>query len=332
MKVLVFGGTGFLGIHLVESLVNKGHDVVLFNRGISKNHFPYLRTIQGDRLVSHDALRGEIFDAVIDSNGRNPRAVLDAKKILRRQVGHYSFISSISAYDALQGNATNDIVLNEESKLAPLSIDQYEDQSIATYGGRKAECERLILEECQGDALIIRPGLIVGPGDTTDRFTYWPLRYDEGGDILAPGTGEDNVQIIDVRDLSEWMVTLLEKSILGTFNAISPPRHVTMKSVLAACAAVTQTKSETFWVDQSFLSENSIRPWSDMPTWAPGLLPISAEKAIKLGLSYRPLTNTAKDTLLWARKQNLRRPLQAGLTLQREKDLLTQWAALNSNK
>lgn len=325
MKVLVLGGTGFVGKHLVRSLQRHGHAVTLFNRGkTSPDCFPELETILGDREVSHDGLRGRTFDAVIDTNGRRPAVVREAATLLQDRVGHYSFISSISAYAAFSGGDQLQTI-DENAPLADLPPDQYDDCTASTYGGRKAACERMILDELGGKALIIRPGLVVGPEDSTDRFTYWPVRFAEGGKILAPGTGEDPVRLIDARDLADWMTMLIERAENATFNAVGPEISLTMKDLLSACAAASGTVSETVWASEDFLIQHGVKAWTDMPVWAPGFASIDISRPLGAGLKFRPIIDTARDTLIWSREVGLKRPMQAGLTPDHEAKLLQAW-------
>jgi 2'-hydroxyisoflavone reductase len=328
MKVLVIGGTGFVGRHLVRALTARGHDVTLFNRGRSgPDLFPGLKSIIGDREVSHEALRGLRFDAAVDTNGRQPASVREAASVLHNQVGHYTFISSISAYAALQpgGDISRPGSINEDSALASLADHLYDDRTVMTYGGRKAVCEQIVNEVFDNSALIVRPGLVVGPEDSTDRFTYWPVRYNEGGTILAPGTGSDDVRFIDARDLAIWLTKLIESGTRGTFNAVGPATPMTMRDMLTACADAAQAPSETIWVSEDFLSDHGVKPWSDMPVWAPGLIPIDNRKPVAAGLTFRPVAETALDTISWARSVRLQRPLQAGLSAAREAELLALW-------
>jgi 2'-hydroxyisoflavone reductase len=324
MKVLVIGGTGFVGRHICDQLLKQGHEVTLFNRGrTAKALFPECEQIIGDREISHEVLIGRTWDAAIDTNGRSPAIVNEAARILKKQVGHYSFISSISAYDALQGDGIDlPEFISETSQLATLAQSDTEDLTPRTYGARKARCEKLILESRNNDALIIRPGLIVGPWDTTDRFTYWPVRVHEGGQIITPGTGEDLVRFIDVRDLAVWLVNMIEGGATGIFNCTGPEHSLTIRGLIDDCQNLLNSRCKITWCDEDFLKTHGVMAWSDMPVWAPKMIPIDSSKAITAGLRFRPLSETIVDTLKWADSQNLRRPLKAGLTKEREDKLL----------
>jgi 2'-hydroxyisoflavone reductase len=324
MKILLIGGTGFVGRHICTELLKNGHKVTLFNRGrTEKELFPECERIVGDRDISHEALMGHTWDAAIDTNGRMPSVVKEAARLLRKQVGHYSFISSISAYEALQPNSLDHPkTINETSKLATITSSEIDDTSMRTYGKRKARCEADILEVWHDKALISRPGLIVGPWDTTDRFTYWPVRIHEGGDIICPGTGDDEVRFIDVRDLAMWHVKMIEEGKHGTFNLTGPAKKLTIKELVKTGVRLINPSSKIIWASQAFLQKHSVSAWSDMPVWAPAMTTIDSSKAVASGLKFRPLADTIVDTFKWAESQDMKRPLKAGLTKQREDNLI----------
>ena len=260
MKILVIGGTGFVGRHICDELLKKGHQVTLFNRGrTAKDLFPECEHLIGDREISHEALMGRTWDAAIDTNGRMPSIVKEAARLLKKQVGHYSFISSISAYEALQPDSTDyPDVLTESSKLAAIAPHEVDDTSMRTYGKRKARCEAHVLEEWNQKALITRPGLIVGPWDSTDRFTYWPVRIQEGGDIIAPGTGDDEVRFIDVRDLATWHVKMVEENKNGTFNLTGPAYSLTIKDLIETGVKHLKASCNIIWTDEDFLQKHAV--------------------------------------------------------------------------
>ena len=330
MKVLVIGGTGFVGRHVCDELLKNGHQVTLFNRGrTGKDLYPNCEHLVGDREISHEALMGRKWDAAIDTNGRQPSIVNEAARLLKKQVGHYSFISSISAYDALQPDSTDrPQVITETAKLATLSASDVSDTNMRTYGARKARCEALVLEAWDQKALIIRPGLIVGPWDSTDRFTYWPVRIHEGGDVIAPGSGDDEVRFIDARDLSIWFVKMIENRTTGTFNCTGPEFSLTIKDLVDTCKNHLNKTCNIVWSDEVFLQDHGVMAWSDMPVWAPSMVPIDSSKAIAEGLRFRPLSETIIDTFNWAKGQNMKRPLKSGLTKEREDKLVIERAKL----
>lgn len=315
MKVLVIGGTGFVGRHLVESLVQDGHQVTLFNRGKSApGLFPGLETLIGDRETSLEMLAGRVWDCAIDTNARAPRAARAAARFLKRSVSHYAFISSISVYEDIQGG-----VWDEAAPVQRLPPDRVDDTGWETYGARKALCEEWIRDEFP-EALIVRPGLVVGPHDPTDRFTYWPVRIAEGGHVLVPESPEAPVRFIDARDLGQWMARLVGNGQTGIFNAARP--SVTLGSLLAVCAAVCGTQCHLHWCAADRLAEHGVRPWTDLPLWVPSPVPVDVRRAFAAGLTARPLEEVVRDTLAWARTEGRARPLSAGLSPERERAVL----------
>jgi 2'-hydroxyisoflavone reductase len=328
MKILILGGTGFLGRHIVDAAIQRSHTLTLFNRGQSAaGLFPGIETIIGDREHSHEALSNRTWDAVIDTNARMPKVARIAARLLKSATSHYTFISSITAYADSQPTTelqTDSNPLDEDATLAHLDEQDIDNKELRTYGGRKALCEQWIREEIGDSLLVIRPGLIVGPYDSTDRFTYWPMRIAEGGEVLAPGDGSDRVRFIDVRDLAEWTIKMVERGLTGAYNALGPDRPITIKDLLEACRQVCNPRASLSWADTNFLAANEVRAWWDMPVWAPGLRPMSAKKAIDSGLTFRPLEKTIRDTAAWSSEANMSRPLKAGLDVVRENSLLTR--------
>lgn len=324
MNILVIGGTGFVGRHLVDRLLLHGHTITLFNRGKSApGIFPGVEHLSGDRDVSHNVLKNRRWDAAIDTNGRRPRAALEAARLLKPNVGHFSFISSISAYAAMQPYANKQGVdlLTEDSELAELKPADIDDTSMMTYGSRKAVCEQWIQKELDDNVLIIRPGLIIGPWDSTDRFSYWPIRMAEGGTLATPGSGKDPVRFIDARDLANWLVDLIEKRLYGIYNCIGP--QSTMSEMLNECRTAVNPQCDFRWIDEKILEREQIKPWSDMPVWAPGMISVDHTKAAAFGLRARSVAESSVDIVNWAKSQNLCRPLKAGLSKEREDALLT---------
>lgn len=326
--LLILGGTGFLGPQLVEAALARGHQVTLFNRGKTNPHlFPDVEKLRGDRNGNLESLKGRTFDAVIDTSGYVPRIVRASAELLAPSVQQYVFISSISVYADFAGAN-----MAEDYPLATMADETNEDVR-QNYGALKALCEKAAEAAMPGKVTNVRPGLIVGPGDPTDRFTYWPVRIARGGEVLAPGPGTDHVQYIDVRDLAEWTIQVIEKRHMGVYNAVGPDRLLTMKELLDACNQVGGNRATLTWVDTAFLAEQKVEPWSDMPVWIPpenenkGAGTISVQKAMRDGLVFRPLPDTVQATLEWFQKQPAERQakLRAGLSAERETAVLEAW-------
>lgn len=325
MKLLMIGGTVFLGRAIVEAALARGHELTLFNRGKSNPElYPELEQIHGDRDGGLDVLAGRRWDAVIDTCGYIPRLVRDSATFLADKVDHYTFISTISVY------SDNSIVhMDESGPLATLEDETVEQVTGDTYGGLKVLCEKAATEAMRGRAGHIRCGLIVGPYDRSDRFTYWPVRVAQGGDILAPGQPNDPTQFIDVRDLGEWIVRATEDRLTGPYNATGPDYRLTMGHLLHTCQQVTGSDAAFTWVSDEFLEQNEVGAFVEMPLWIPqkgneGFSTVNCEKAITAGLHFRPLQETIQDTLNWA---NTRVDYGWPRTLkpERETELLTAW-------
>lgn len=328
-KILILGGTGFLGPALVEAAQHRGHTLTLFNRG--KTHpglFPDVEQLHGDRDGNLKALEGHKWDAVIDTSGYVPRLVKASAELLAPNVEQYVFISSISVYK--DGIAPGG---DENSPVATVEDEKTEDVS-QYYGALKALSEKAAQAAMPGRITVVRPGLIVGQGDTTDRFSYWPVRVARGGEVLAPGDGEDPVQFIDVRDLAAFVIGLVERRTVGTFNALGPVHTLTMRELLEACKAASGADATFTWVEWSWLVEQQkVMPWSNMPVWIPrqgedkGFTQISNARALAQGLTLRPPVDTARDTLAWFKAQPPERQqkLHAGVTPEREHEVLAAW-------
>ena len=324
MKILILGGTRFLGRHLVDAALARGHSVTLFNRGKSNpGLFPQVETITGDRETNLDRLAGHKWDAVIDTCGYVPRIVNLSAQALKNSAGSYVFISSISVYADFSQTG-----IDESAPLGRLADESGEEVTGESYGPLKVLCEQTIQTAFPGRALIIRPGLIVGPHDPTDRFTYWPVRVARGGQVLAPEKPGVPVQIIDARDLSEFTLKLIETQARGIFNATGPHYELSLGSLLDACKTVSRSDAVFKWAPVEFLTENKVEPWSDLPVWIPdtpadaGFSRVDISKAVAAGLTFRPLNATIRDTLAWAQTRPADHPWRAGLTPQREQDLL----------
>lgn len=329
MKLLILGGTRFLGRHLVEAAEARGHEITLFNRGISNpNLYPDVEHLRGNRDGDLSALEGRRWDAVIDPSGYVPRVVRASAELLADVVEHYTFISSISVYpDPMLPNT------DESADVIRLDDETTEDVP-ANYGGLKALCEQAAEAVMPGRVLNARAGLIVGPHDPTDRFTYWPVRVALGGNVLAPGRPERRVQFIDARDLAAWVIGMAETLRTGTFNVTGPDHLLTMGEMLDACKTTSGSEAAFTWVSDEFLLENAVTPFTEMPLWVPesynGMLEVSIQKALAEGLAFRPLADTIRDTLAWnaAREgefSNKGLRLRGGMMLEREAELLAKW-------
>lgn len=324
MRLLILGGTRFLGRHLVDAALARGHQITLFNRGKSNPAlFPDIETISGDRETDLNKLAGRRWDAVIDTCGYLPRIVRLSAQALREAVDSYVFISSISAYADF-----SQMGITEASPLATMPDETVEEITGETYGPLKVLCEKAVEAEFPSRALVIRPGLIVGPHDPTDRFTYWPFRVAGGGEVLAPETPEVPVQIIDGRDLAEFTLKLIEQKATGAYNATGPDYDLTLGRMLETCKQVSNSNAVFHWASVEFLLQNQVNPWSDLPVWVPnnpenaGFSKVDVSKAIAAGLAFRPLAETIRDTLAWAATRPADHPWRAGLTEAREKQLL----------
>ncbi|HLO29471.1 MAG TPA: NAD-dependent epimerase/dehydratase family protein [Anaerolineales bacterium] len=325
MRILIIGGTRFLGRHLVESALAHRHDVTLFNRGkTNPGLFPQVEMIIGDREKDLDKLSGRIWEAVIDTSGYLPRLVRLSAESLKGSVSHYVFISTISVYKDFKK-----IGIDESYPVGEIEDETTEEITGGAYGPLKALCEKAV-EDTYGieRTLIIRPGLIVGPHDPTDRFTYWPVRVARGGEVLAPQKSEATIQIIDVRDLSDFIIKLIEENAYGTYNAAGPDYELTLGRLLEVSKQVSGSSANFNWASVEFLNQNKIEAWSDMPAWVPddeegvGASRLDISKAIRAGLKFRPLEETVRDTLEWAKTRPPDHEWQAGLTAEREAEAL----------
>jgi 2'-hydroxyisoflavone reductase len=333
-RILILGGTGFIGPHTVRHAVERGHRVTIFTRGRTDAEIPDVEHLVGDRENDLEALRGRSWDVVLDNNARDYRWVRLSTEVLRDSVEHYVFVSTISVYAGevmgyeFGNRVLREPLLDEESpRLTP--PPDFVDGAEAPYGLTKSMSEDIVRRAFPGRATIVRPGLIVGPGDPTDRFTYWPVRIDEGGEVLAPGNPAHANQVIDQRDLTEWIVRLAENGTTGDFNATGPAARMSMAELLYGIRAVTSAPVRFTWVTEEFLSEHQVRPWSDLPAWIPGdpLMFVDIRRALGAGLTFRPLAVTATDTLEWDRRrpEEERSERRAGLTRERERELLEAW-------
>lgn len=331
LRVLILGGTGFIGPHFVDGLRAHGHKLTLFNRGKrNPGLFPDVETLTGDRNGQIDALQGRDWDVVIDNSGYRPREVQLTADLLQDRVQHYIYISSISAYADLSKPG-----VDEDSPLATLQDPAVEQITDATYGGLKAACERVVERTYGKRCTVIRPSYIVGPGDTTDRFTYWPVRTARGGEMLAPGTAADPIQFIDVRDLADFVRLCVERKLDGRYNLCNQPRSVSMGDLLQTSRRVSKSTATFVWVSPQFVEAQQLLESGEIPLWAPstgefaGMALVSPARAVAKGLRFRDLQTTVADTLAWHAKRpaEQQRKLQAGLTPEREAELLKLWRA-----
>jgi 2'-hydroxyisoflavone reductase len=339
LKILILGGTGFTGPHQVRYALARGHQVTLFNRGKRpKQDWPgKVEELLGDRSTGNlKSLETGEWDVCIDNPTSVPFWVRDVGKVLKGRVKQYVFISTISVF--AQNAKPND----ESAETAKYTgKDIYAETrdtlmaDMSLYGPMKAACEREAETWFPGINTVIRPGLIVGPGDETDRFTYWPVRLARGGDVLAPSLGSDPVQIIDARDLAEWTIRMVEQRDFGTFNATGPDYELSIAAMLHGIRAVTTAGAKLHWVPAEFLAAQNVSPWGDMPVWVPddaenaGFGRTIVTKAVSKGLTFRPLATTAADALAWFNSQpaERREKLRAGITAEREKEVLAAWKA-----
>jgi 2'-hydroxyisoflavone reductase len=332
MKILVLGGTHFLGRHVVEAGRSRGHEVTLFNRGLtSPGLYADLETIRGDRDGGLDALRNRVWDSAIDTAGQLPRLVAASASLLAGSVRHYTFVSTLSVYADFSKPG-----MDESAPVLELSDPNNEEMTPEMYGPHKTECEREAQKAFPGRALILRPGLIVGPYDGTDRFTYWPHRIARGGEVLAPGRPDKQVAFIDARDLAVWMIHLIETEQTGVFNALGPDYPLTMQTVLETCRSVCNAEASFTWVSEKFLLEENVAPWTELPLWLPdqeeytGFYNENISKALKSGLTFQPLSKTIQDTLDWDLPRQTDE-LKAGLSIEKEQQLLRKWRAITSS-
>lgn len=342
LRILILGGTGFTGPYQVRYALSRGHKITVFNRG--KTHPGELpegvEQLTGDRNGKLDALKDRQWDVVIDNPTSVPVWVRDAAQILKGNVDRYVFISTISVYADTSKPGTD-----EGAPLAkyngPDAMKESRDSIIASkyalYGPLKALSEQEAEKWFPKKTLIIRPGLIVGPGDETDRFSYWPVRIDHGGEVLAPGDPIDPVQFIDARDLAEWTIRMIESGETGIYNATGPERKLGIGEMLETMKSALSSDAKFTWVSADFLEAQKVAPWSDMPVWIPprgeeaGANQVSNKRALAKGLTFRPLPETARDTLAWFKElpQDRQSHLKAGLTPEHEAEVLAVWHKKN---
>jgi nucleoside-diphosphate-sugar epimerase len=324
MKLLVLGGTKFLGRHVVDAGIAQGHDVVLFNRGRTNPElYPQLETVIGDRDGGLSPLEGRRFDGVIDTSGYVPRVVRQSAELLAENCDFYAFISSISVYP--DGTPAG----FDESAPTQTLGDEASENVEKDYGALKVQCERIVEEAFPARSLHVRAGLIVGPHDPTGRFTYWVHRLSEGGEVLAPAPDGAPVQLIDARDLADWVVRMVAARRPGMFNATGPAARLTLGELLERCATSIGSDARLTWVNPGFLLERDVQPWDGLPLWLPGtdnegMMQADVGKALSAGLRFRPVRETVRDVHDWIRAMD-DPPGKAGLPRREERALLDDW-------
>ena len=334
LRILILGGTAFTGPFQIEYALARGHDVTIFNRGktqptVNQELLAEVTQLVGDRDNDLAALEGGEWDAVIDNSSSIPRWTRQTAELTKNTAAVYLFTSSLSVH-----SDNSKIGINEDDPVAQLEDPTVEEITGATYGGLKALCEEETRKAFPNGAIIVRPGLIVGPGDRSDRWTYWPVRIARGGEVMGPGTPGDPTQHIDARDLAEFQIHLIEQRKLGTYSAVGPLSELTMAELLYGIRAVTSNLEISFtWVDADFLSEHEVRAWSEMTSWVPprgemaGFSSFDNSRGVAAGLRFRPLALTAKDTLDWWQTLPEERTAEprAGLDPEKEKRVLAAW-------
>ena len=339
-KILVLGGTAFLGPAVVEHALAQGHTVTLFNRGkTNPGLFPTVEKLQGQRRRPNPknpnskpqdlkSLEGRTFDAVVDTSAYFTGEVEDVCKVLAGQIQQYVYVSSLSVYKSLE---QSDAVVDESSERASCT-DKYTldmGANSENYGGLKRHCEDAVEAVFPGKATLVRPGYIVGPGDPTDRFTYWPMRFIRGGECLAPGPMDNDLQFLDVRDLGQWIVHLIEQRIAGAFNAVGFDGPLSTAEFLHTGKGTINQKCSFTWVEDAFLEANEVSSWQEMGCWTPQAKNghSSNRRALEAGATYRPIAETIKATVEWATSRGTGHEWRAGMKPEREAELLAKWQA-----
>ncbi|MCC9311022.1 NAD-dependent epimerase/dehydratase family protein [Kitasatospora sp. RB6PN24] len=321
LNLLILGGTRFLGRAVVEAALADGHQVTLFNRGrTNPGLFPRVRTVIGDRTEDLAGLADGRWDAVVDVAGYEPRVVARSVDALHGRVGRYVFVSSLSVL------ADQSTPQDEDGEVLRLRADLPAHQ---VYGARKAACEQLVLDAFERQATIVRPGMIVGPHDPTDRFAYWPRRFARGGRILLPGDPADAAQFIDVRDLADWILGCVRSGLGGVYNTTG--RSMPFGAFFEACHAVTRAVAEPVWIPSDRLLAAGLDPWMGVPMWiadpaCAAINRVDVSRALAAGLALRPLARTLADTLAWDTARGGPAAGTEGLAVQEEQRLLSELA------
>ncbi len=336
LKILIMGGTAFIGPAFAEMALARGHELTFFNRGRTNPHlFPQVERITGDRAVAEDVeqLRGREFDVVLDNSCYYPRVVDMVVDIVKDTVRQYVVISTVSVYAGYET-----VGMTEDAELAVLEDPTVEEVTGETYGGLKVLCEQAAQKVLPDRTTIIRPGLIVGPMDRTDRFTYWPVRVSRGGEVLAPGSPDQAIQFIDVRDLMSFTLRCIEAQRFGVFHCTGKAGSITTGKMLQQSKEISGSDAEFTWADADFLEAQEVSAWGEMPCWIPpegeyaGFGSIDVSRAIAAGLTFRPLADTIRDTLEWWKIQpenpdGPRSELRAGIAGEKEAAVLATWHA-----
>ncbi len=345
MKILIIGGTKFLGRHLINAALANNHEVTLFNRGrnYADEEIKNVEQIHGDRNADLDKLQNRSWDAVIDTCGYLPQTVKKSAEFLKDKVKQYVFISSGSVYTKTSepnyDEAWATAKLSAEQQKAVKKIDPHGELNGATlgenYGALKVLCEKAAEHAMPNRVLSVRAGMIVGAFDWTDRFAYWVMRFTKGGEILAPGTPGNFVQLIDGRDLSEWIIKMIEENISGIFNVTGKQLELTFGKMLNEIKVATKSDAEFIWAAEKFLTANNVAPWSEMPFYLPesdenlrNFLTMNVDQALAKGLKFRPLSDTILDVLNWRKMQNFE--MRAGISAEREAELLDKYQKITA--
>ncbi|MEM7261660.1 MAG: NAD-dependent epimerase/dehydratase family protein [Planctomycetota bacterium] len=326
MNILIIGGTKFVGRALTDVALERGHEVTLFHRGqTGEELFPNVQRIHGDRNHDLDRLKGQ-WDVVVDTCAYRPREVEAVSERLRNHAKAFAFVSTISVYDDMSVPG-----IDEGAPLASYDGPETDEVNGTTYGPFKVQCEEVVHDRWGGDALIVRPGLIVGPHDPTDRFTYWPWRVAQGGKMVAPGEPGRGIQYVDAHDLARFAIEGLERNLRGTFNVVGPESPVPFEPFLETCRKVTSSTAEFVWIDDSKLEAHEVGAMVEMPFWLPasspkqaGLFAIDASRARSEGLSHRPMAEIIRDTVEWAMSRPVDHTWRAGLAIEKERALLAE--------
>ncbi|ASZ17338.1 SDR family oxidoreductase [Bacillus paranthracis] len=339
MKFLILGGTRFLGRAFVEEALNRGHEVTLFNRGTNKEIFPEVEQLIGDRNGDVSSLENRKWDVVIDTCGFSPHHIRNVGEVLKDNIEHYIFISSLSVYkDWIPHHIKEDYILQPEpTKEQIKAVENGEISPYEHYGALKVLCEKEAEKYWPGRVLHVRAGLLSGMFDYTDRLPYWIQRVAKGGKVLVPGRKDRPVQIVDIKDVAYFGLNMAEKNKAGIFNVTGPNDELTMEELLNTCKKVTNSDAEFVWVDESFMSEHNVQPWTEMPLWIPETFPlegetkpwkggfsISVENTVKEGLTFRRIEETVTDVYEWMKSTD-EWELKAGISREREKMLLDKW-------
>ncbi|MED0970694.1 SDR family oxidoreductase [Bacillus paramycoides] len=339
MKILILGGTRFLGRAFVEEALKNGHEVTLFNRGTNKEIFPEVEQLIGDRNGDVSSLENRKWDAVVDTCGFSPHHIRKIGEVLKDNIEHYTFISSLSVYkDWIPHHIKEDYILQPEPSIDKLkAVENGEISPYEYYGALKVLCEKEAEKYWPGRVLHVRAGLLSGLFDYTDRLPYWIQRVAKGGKVLVPGRKDRPVQLVDIKDVTSWGLSMAEINKAGTFNVTGPKDELTMGELLNTCKEVTNSDAEFVWVNESFMNEHKVQPWTEMPLWLPETFPlegetepwkggfsISIESAVKAGLTFRRLEDTVTDVYEWM-KDMKDRELKTGISDEREERLIDKW-------